>query len=180
MEKHIVPALDSVGREYEAKRLFLPQLIKSADAAKAAFERLKAALASSPQKDVETALGPIVLCTVYGDVHDIGKNIVKVILENYNFKVVDLGKDVPPEQVVAAVRESDARVVGLSALMTTTVASMKDTIERVRSECPGVKVLVGGAVLTPDLARFTGADFYARDAMESVRIASELLKDKGA
>ena len=180
VEKHVVPALDSVGREYEAKRLFLPQLIKSADAAKAAFERLKAALASSPQKDAETALGPIVLCTVYGDVHDIGKNIVKVILENYNFKVVDLGKDVPPEQVVAAVRESGARVVGLSALMTTTVASMKDTIERVRSECPGVKVLVGGAVLTPDLARFTGADFYARDAMESVRIASEVLKDAGA
>ncbi|MBR1671552.1 MAG: homocysteine S-methyltransferase family protein, partial [Fretibacterium sp.] len=178
IEGYIVPALDSVGREYEAKRLFLPQLIKAAEAAKAAFEPLKEALAAKAgqEADSPSQRGPIALATVYGDVHDIGKNIVKVILENYNFRIVDLGKDVPPERVVEAVKAGNIPVVGLSALMTTTVASMKDTIEKLRQECPGVKVIVGGAVLTPELADYAGADFYARDAMESVRIVSKLLE----
>ncbi|MCR5346919.1 MAG: homocysteine S-methyltransferase family protein [Fretibacterium sp.] len=175
IEGHIVPALDSVGREYEAKRLFLPQLIKAAEAAKAAFECLKDALAARGSAASEEAKGPIALATVYGDVHDIGKNIVKVILENYNFKVLDLGKDVPPDRVVEAVKAGNIPIVGLSALMTTTVASMKETICQLRRECPHVKVIVGGAVLTPDLAEYAGADFYARDAMESVRIASKIL-----
>ncbi len=177
VEKHIVPALDSVGREYEAKRLFLPQLIKSADAAKAAFDCLKDALSGSQPEAKGPARGKIALATVYGDVHDIGKNIVKVILENYNFHVLDLGKDVPPERVVSAVKEANIPVVGLSALMTTTVASMKETIEGLRRECPSVKVIAGGAVLTPDLARYAGADFYARDAMEGVRIVSRLYEE---
>ena len=174
IERHIVPALDAVGRDYEAKRLFLPQLIKSAEAAKAAFECLRERLASAPQDASEAPGEPIALATVYGDVHDIGKNIVKVILENYNFRVLDLGKDVPPERVVAEIKRNGIRIVGLSALMTTTVASMKDTIELLRRECPEVKVIVGGAVLTPDLARYVGADHYARDAMESVRIATRI------
>ena len=174
IERHIVPALDAVGRDYEAKRLFLPQLIKSAEAAKAAFECLRERLASEPQDASEAPGEPIALATVYGDVHDIGKNIVKVILENYNFRVLDLGKDVPPERVVAEIKRNGIRIVGLSALMTTTVASMKDTIELLRRECPEVKVIVGGAVLTPDLARYVGADHYARDAMESVRIATRI------
>ena len=173
IERHIVPALDAVGRDYEAKRLFLPQLIKSAEAAKAAFERLRERLAAGSRE--EAAPGePIALATVYGDVHDIGKNIVKVILENYNFRVFDLGKDVPPERVVAEVKRNGIRIVGLSALMTTTVASMKDTIEKLRRECPEVKVIVGGAVLTPDLAKYVDADHYARDAMEAVRIATQI------
>ena len=177
VEKHIVPALDAVGRDYEAKRLFLPQLIKSAEAAKAAFECLRERLASGPKGGDEVPGVPIALATVYGDVHDIGKNIVKVILENYNFRVLDLGKDVPPDQLVAEVKRNGIRIVGLSALMTTTVASMKETIEGLRRECPEVKVIVGGAVLTPDLARYVDADHYARDALEAVRIATRISSD---
>ena len=172
VEGHIVPALDAVGRDYEAKRLFLPQLIKSAEAAKAAFECLRERLASGARDEAQGER--IALATVYGDVHDIGKNIVKVILENYNFRVLDLGKDVPPDRLVSEVKRNGIRIVGLSALMTTTVASMKDTIEKLRRECPEVKVIVGGAVLTPDLARYVDADHYARDAMEAVRIATQI------
>ena len=116
----------------------------------------------------------LVIATVYGDIHDIGKNIVRVILENYNFDVTDLGRDVPPERVAEAVRGTGAKIVGLSALMTTTVASMKDTIALLRRECPDVKIIVGGAVLTPHLAEYAGADYYAKDAMETVRIAEKL------
>ena len=123
IERYIVPALDAVGRDYEAKRLFLPQLIKSAEAAKAAFECLRERLASAPQDASEAPGEPIALATVYGDVHDIGKNIVKVILENYNFRVLDLGKDVPPERVVAEIKRNGIRIVGLSALMTSSVFS---------------------------------------------------------
>ena len=177
VEKHIVPALDAVGKDYEARRLFLPQLIKSAEAAKAAFECLRERLASGPKGGDEVPGVPIALATVYGDVHDIGKNIVKVILENYNFRVLDLGKDVPPDQLVAEVKRNGIRIVGLSALMTTTVASMKETIEGLRRECPEVKVIVGGAVLTPDLARYVDADHYARDALEAVRIATRISSD---
>lgn len=171
IEKYIVPALDLVGKDYESGKLFLPQLIKSAEAAKSAFENLS----FSPQSDNNAGFKiKVALATVYGDVHDIGKNIVKTIFENYNFEVMDLGKDVPPEKIIQAVKENQIQIVGLSALMTTTVASMKDTIEKLRVSCPEVKIIVGGAVLTPELAKFAGADYYARDAMEGVRIVSSL------
>ena len=172
IENNIVPALDEVGKDYEAKKLFLPQLIKSAEAAKSAFEVLSLSMEKSDEAG--KAKGPVILATVYGDVHDIGKNIVKTIFENYNFDVIDLGKDVPPEKIVEAVEKGRANIVGLSALMTTTVASMKDTITKLKASCPDVKVIAGGAVLTPELAKYAGADFYARDAMEGVRILEEL------
>ena len=178
IEGPLMAGMDVVGDLFGNGKMFLPQVVKSARVMKQSVAYLEPFINATKQKG--SSNGKVVIATVKGDVHDIGKNIVKVILENYNFRVLDLGKDVPPERIVAEVKRNGIRIVGLSALMTTTVASMKDTIERVRSECPGVKVLVGGAVLTPDLARFTGADFYARDAMESVRIASEVLKDAGA
>ena len=170
IENYIVPALDSVGKDYETGKLFLPQLIKSAEAAKSAFE----VLASSMEKTEGKSKGSVILATVYGDVHDIGKNIVRTIFENYNFEVIDLGKDVPAEKIVEAVANGRANVVGLSALMTTTVASMKDTIAKLKTACPDVKVIAGGAVLTPELAEYAGADFYARDAMEGIRILESL------
>ncbi len=173
IEQNIVPALDSVGKDYESGKLFLPQLIKSAEAAKSAFEVLSEAM--SKEDSSGKSKGPVLLATVYGDVHDIGKNIVRTIFENYNFDVIDLGKDVPPDKVVEAVKRDDVHVVGLSALMTTTVASMKETIEKIKASCPDVKVIAGGAVLTPELAKYAGADYYARDAMEGVRIVSSLL-----
>ncbi|MBR0257623.1 MAG: cobalamin-dependent protein, partial [Synergistaceae bacterium] len=174
IERHIVPALDVVGKDYEAGRLFLPQLIKSAEAAKSAFSVLSLNVEKS--EDSGKAKGPVILATVYGDIHDIGKNIVRTIFENYNFDVVDLGKDVPPEKIVEAVIQRGANVVGLSALMTTTVASMKETITKLKESCPDVKVIAGGAVLTPELSRYAGADYYARDAMEGVRILTGLLE----
>ena len=174
IENNIVPALDSVGKSYEAGKLFLPQLIKSAEAAKSAFEVLS--LNMDKTESSGKAKGPVILATVYGDVHDIGKNIVRTIFENYNFDVIDLGKDVAPEKIVEAVTSRGVNVVGLSALMTTTVASMKETIAKLKASCPNVKVIAGGAVLTPELASYAGADFYAKDAMEGVRILSELLE----
>ena len=173
IENNIVPALDSVGKSYESGKLFLPQLIKSAEAAKSAFEVLS--LNMDKAESAGKAKGPVILATVYGDIHDIGKNIVRTIFENYNFDVVDLGKDVPPEKIVDAVISRGANVVGLSALMTTTVASMKETITKLKESCPAVKVIAGGAVLTPELANYAGADYYAKDAMEGVRIVSSLL-----
>lgn len=173
IENNIVPALDSVGKNYEAGKAFLPQLIKSAEAAKSAFEVLSQAMQNESSSG--KSKGPVLLATVYGDVHDIGKNIVRTIFENYNFDVIDLGKDVPPEKVVEAVKRDDVHVVGLSALMTTTVTSMKDTIAKIKASCPDVKVIAGGAVLTPELAEYAGADYYAKDAMEGVRILTGLL-----
>ena len=173
IEERIVPALNEVGKLYEEQVIFLPQLIKSAEAAKVAFEVLQGELTKvSHEPNLEKTT--VVLATVFGDIHDIGKNIVKVIMENYNFKVVDLGKDVPIETVVEAAKKWQVKVVGLSALMTTTVGSMKDTIAALRKEVPDVKVIVGGAVLTSELAEYVGADYYAKDAMETVRIASKL------
>ena len=174
VEKTLIPALDAVGRDYEAQKIYLPQLIKSADAAKAALEVVKGVLAGD-QGGAPRSGPKVIVATVYGDVHDIGKNIVKVIMENYNFDVIDLGKDVLSDAIVAAVKKTGAAVVGLSALMTTTVASMKETIAALRRECPEVRVIVGGAVLTPDLARHVGADRYARDAMDTVRAVEEFL-----
>ncbi|MDD4159432.1 MAG: homocysteine S-methyltransferase family protein [Synergistaceae bacterium] len=169
IENDIIPSLDSVGREYESHAIFLPQLMKSAEAAKASFELLRSIIAREGTS-VSEERAKMVIATVHGDIHDIGKNIVKVIMENYNFRMIDLGKDVPPEKVVEAVKEHDAGIVGLSALMTTTVSSMKTTVDLLRKECPGVKVIVGGAVLTDPLAEYVGADHYAKDAMEAVRI----------
>lgn len=170
IENELVPALDEVGKNYEAQKIFLPQLIKSAEAAKSAFDALRGSLAAHGETP-RTASKKIVIATVYGDIHDIGKNIVKVIMENYNFDVIDLGRDVPAKAVVEAAIKNGAGIVGLSALMTTTVASMRETIELLRRECPRVKIIVGGAVLTQSLAEHIGADYFARDAMETVRIA---------
>lgn len=170
----LIPALDRVGAAFETGKLFLPQLIQSATAAQAGFEEVKRVLAS--RKSGETvSKGRIVLATVKGDIHDIGKNIVKVILENYGYDILDLGRDVPPETVVQAVRETGAPLVGLSALMTTTVASMAETIRQLRSEGLPCRIMVGGAVLTEAYAKEIGADFYAKDAKASADIAKQIL-----
>ena len=178
INEHIVPALDAVGERFEKKTLFLPQLLMSAEAAKAGFEAIKEHLAAQGGGAAVKGL-TVVIATVKGDVHDIGKNIVKVLLENYGFRVVDLGKDVPPETVLEAVREHHAQLVGLSALMTTTVGAMKETIELLHREAPGVKIMVGGAVLTQEYADSIGADFYGKDAMASVRYTSALAEELG-
>lgn len=174
IEEKIVPALDEVGNLYEKQMIFLPQLIKSAESAKVAFEVIQERLSQGNEEKVEQHKKKIILATVFGDIHDIGKNIVKVIMENYNFQVIDLGKDVAKEKVLEAVKKEEAYIVGLSALMTTTVNSMKETITLLKKETPHVKVIVGGAVLNPELSTYVGADFYAKDAMETVRIASTL------
>ena len=176
IEGHIIPALNSIGNAYEAKTAFLPQLLMSAEAAKAAFEKIKQTL---PKGDSSTGERiKIVMATVKGDIHDIGKNIVSTILSNYGYTIVDLGKDVTPERVLDAVIEENAQYVGLSALMTTTVPSMQATIKLLRKSAPQVKIMVGGAVLTEDYARKIGADAYAKDAMEAVRVLKGWSKDK--
>ena len=174
VQTEIIPALDIVGQGFEKKTTYLPQLLMAAEAAKAAFEVIKAR--ASRTDTAETAEGkmPVVLATVKGDIHDIGKNIVKLLLENYGYPVTDLGRDVPPETVVEAVVKLHAPLVGLSALMTTTVPAMEETIRALREHAPWCKVVVGGAVLTPEYAAAIGADRYAADAMETVRYAEEL------
>ena len=167
----IVPALEVVGRGFESGKMFLPQLLMAAEAAGAAFDVVRAAMPPQAAGDVK---GPIVMATVEGDIHDIGKNICRALLENYGFKVIDLGRDVSPEAVVAAAKREKARLVGLSALMTTTVGSMEQTVRMVHDEVPGCLVVVGGAVLTADYASKMGADHYAKDAMGLVRYAEKL------
>jgi len=171
IDGELIPALNAVGKGFESGALFLPQLLMSAGAAKAAFEVLRAAIGDASEK---SAKKPVVLATVKGDIHDIGKNIVKALLQNYGFFVVDLGKDVPPEDVVKAAREHNARLVGLSALMTTTVPAMEETIKMIRAAGIPCRVVVGGAVLNGDCARAIGADCYAKDAMATVRFAQEV------
>ena len=173
VDQVLIPALDKVGADFEAGRVFLPQLIQSAGAAQAAFEVIREKLSGQPGQ--EKGKAPIVLATVKGDIHDIGKNIVKVLLENYGYPVIDLGRDVDPKRVLQAVREHKAPLVGLSALMTTTLGSMADTIQLLRQEGVPCKVVVGGAVLTPEYAQQIGADFYARDAKESVDVARQVI-----
>lgn len=173
IQTQLVPALDEVGKGFEEGTLFLPQLLMSADAAKAAFEVLKSGFADQAQT-TEAEKHKIVIATVQGDIHDIGKNIVKVLLENYGFEVVDLGKDVPPERILEVAQREQVRLVGLSALMTTTVESMARTIALLHREYPACKIMVGGAVLTQDYADRIGADFYSKDAMGSVRYAEKL------
>lgn len=173
---YLIPALDHVGKGFEKGTVFLPQLLMSAEAAKAAFGILKERIAGSGEQEEKKE--KVVLATVKGDIHDIGKNIVKVLLENYSFDVVDLGKDVPPETVLEAVKAQDIRLVGLSALMTTTVASMEETICLLKKEAPECKVMVGGAVLNQEYADMIGADFYGKDAMQSVYYAQRVLQQK--
>ena len=167
INEKIIPALDEVGKGFENKTVYLPQLLMSAEAASRAFEAVKEKMGDSKTE----SKGKIVLATVKGDIHDIGKNIVKVLMENYGFEVIDLGKDVAPESILEAVKQSGAELVGLSALMTTTVEHMKATVELLKKEAPEVKTIVGGAVLTKEYADMIGATCYAKDAMDGVRIA---------
>ena len=169
-----IPVLDEVGAKFERGELFLPQLMASAEAVKVGFDTVKACVPAGAAQDK----GDIVLATVKGDIHDIGKNIVKMLLENYGYRVHDLGRDVAPEAVLECVQATGARLVGLSALMTTTVRSMEQTVELLHREAPGVKVMVGGAVLTPEYAATMGAEYYAKDAAESARIAGEFFAGK--
>ena len=171
VDEALIPALDIVGAKYEKGTLFLPQLLQAASAAQSAFEEIKTAIAQKGEGS--TSKGRIVLATVKGDVHDIGKNIVRVILENYGFEVLDLGRDVPVETVVDTVREKDVHLVGLSALMTTTLKSMEETIAALHAAQLDCKIMVGGAVLTPEYAEKIGADWYAKDAKRSADIAKE-------
>lgn len=172
IQEHLIPALNIVGKGFEEGTVFLPQLLMSADAAKNAFSVIKDYMASEGSS--ESKKDKVILATVKGDIHDIGKNIVKVLLENYGFEVIDLGKDVPPEKIVQTALEEDVKLVGLSALMTTTVVSMEETIKMLREKAPFCKVMVGGAVLNQEYSDMIGADFYGKDAMQSVYYAQEL------
>jgi len=173
INEHLIPALDKAGKDYEEQKTFLPQLLMSAEAAKAAFEALT--LKMSKQGSVQQKRGKVVLATVKGDIHDIGKNIVKILLENYNFEVIDLGKNVEPSLVLETVLKENITLAGLSALMTTTVVFMEETIKLLKDKAPDCLVMVGGAVLNESYANKIGADFYAKDAISSVRYAEEKL-----
>lgn len=175
IQEELIPALNIVGEGFEKGTIFLPQLLMSADAAKIAFSVMKDVLAKLGQEEKKKE--KIILATVKGDIHDIGKNIVKVLLENYGFDVVDLGKDVAPERIVECAVKEGIRLVGLSALMTTTVISMEETIRQLRESKPDCKVMVGGAVLNQEYADMIGADFYGRDAMQSVHYAQSLFQE---
>jgi 5-methyltetrahydrofolate--homocysteine methyltransferase len=173
VENHLIPALDKVGEGYEKGKVFLPQLLSAAQAAQSVFEVIKTSIAKSGGSPVKK--GKLVIATVQGDIHDIGKNIVKTVLENYGYEVIDLGRDVPPETIVNTVTEQNIRLVGLSALMTTTLPAMEETIRQLR-ELPDPPVtFVGGAVVTPEYAKQMGADYYSKDARESVEIARKVL-----
>jgi len=169
VDKYLIPSLNIVGKKYESGEIFLPQLIQSAETVKKSFEVIKSKMIDNKEENISK--GKILLATVYGDIHDIGKNIVKVLLENYCFEVIDMGKDVPAEEILKKVKEEDIKLVGLSALMTTTVKNMEDTIKLLRENNVDCKIMVGGAVLTNSYAKMIGADFYASDARQGVKIA---------
>ena len=173
VNEHLIPALDAVGVRYEKKEIYLPQLINAATASQCAFEEIRRAVNSSGMESISK--GKIILATVKGDVHDIGKNIVKVVLENYGYQVFDLGKDVPVETVVETAIKEQVRLIGLSALMTTTLKSMEETIQALHESGHECKIMVGGAVVSADYAKQIHADYYARDAKESADIAKEVL-----
>ena len=173
INQELIPALDVVGKGFEKGTVFLPQLLMSAEAAKAAFDVIKQQMADSGV--VQEKKGKIILATVKGDIHDIGKNIVKVLLENYSYDVIDLGRDVPPETIVETALAQQVKLVGLSALMTTTVPSMEETIRQLNAADPTIKVMVGGAVLTQEYADTIHADAYCKDAMASVNYAGQVL-----
>lgn len=166
----LIPSLDKVGKDFETNKVFLPELLMSAETASICFSVLKKEF---EKNSVENKKGKILIATVKGDIHDIGKNIVKVMLESYGYEVVDLGKDVKPETVLKTVKEQNIRLVGLSALMTTTVPAMEETIKLLKADNPDVTVMVGGAVLTEEYAEMIGADYYGKDAMSSVRFAEK-------
>lgn len=172
VNEYLIPALDNVGRGFEKGKIFLPQMLQAATAAQAGFEVIKTRLAASDRESV--SLGDVVIATVKGDIHDIGKNIVKVIMENYGYKMIDLGRDVPAEKIVDTVKAKNIKLVGLSALMTTTLKSMEETIAAVKQAAPDCMIMVGGAVLTEDYAGKIGADYYCSDAMKSVEAAQEV------
>lgn len=176
IDGNIVPALNIVGKSFETGKMFLPQLLMSAEASSAAFEVIKKTLEKANIKSAPK--GTIVMATVKGDVHDIGKNIVRALLENYSFKVIDLGRDVAPEAIVECALKNKCRVVGLSALMTTTVGFMEETIKQLKAADPEIKTLVGGAVLTQEYADEIGATWYAKDAMASVRICERFFEEE--
>ncbi len=176
INQELIPALDVVGKGFEKGTVFLPQLLMSAEAAKAAFDVIKQQMADSGV--VQEKKGKIILATVKGDIHDIGKNIVKVLLENYSYDVIDLGRDVPPETIVETALAQQVKLVGLSALMTTTVPSMEETIRQLNAADPTIKVMVGGAVLTQEYADTIHADAYCKDAMASVNYAGQVLGRK--
>ena len=177
IQEGIVPALEDVGSGFETGKVFLPQLLMSADAAGAAFDAVKKAMASNPNGEQKRKGKPIVIATVKGDIHDIGKNIVRALLENYGFDVIDLGRDVAPEKIVETAKKTNAMMVGLSALMTTTVGAMAETIRLLRKENLPCKICVGGAVVTQEYADEIGAHFYAKDAMRAVRFAETLIDE---
>ncbi|HLR21838.1 MAG TPA: homocysteine S-methyltransferase family protein [Tissierellaceae bacterium] len=174
INKYLIPGLDIVGEKYEKGIIFLPQLIQSAETVKASFEVLKEVLIKESNTNISK--GKILLATVKGDVHDIGKNIVKILLENYNYQVYDLGKDVSTEEIVEKVLKEDIKLVGLSALMTTTVKSMEDTITELKRVNPDIKIMVGGAVLNEEYSDMIGADFYCNDGKMAVEIAQKILE----
>lgn len=174
VQEYLIPALDAVGKDYEAGKIFLPQLMRSAEAAKKGFEAINEHIAATGDGNYEKK-GPVVIATVKGDVHDIGKNIVKTVMENYGYDVIDLGKDVPPAEIVDAVVSTGAKLVGLSALMTTTVKAMEETIARLKAAGCNSPVMVGGAVLTAEFSQEIGADFYAKDAQAAVEIARKVI-----
>lgn len=176
VNEDLIPALDKVGRKYESGEIFLPQLIQAAETVKVAFEIIKGRLILN-DKESSVGKGKIILATVQGDIHDIGKNIVKVILENYGYDIIDLGKDVKVEKVVEEALKNDVKLVGLSALMTTTVKSMEKTIEELSNNGFKGYIMVGGAVVTEEYAKKIGADYYAKDANDSVKIAKEVFKN---
>lgn len=175
VNEYLIPALDKVGKGFEKGTIFLPQMLQAAMAAQAGFDVIKEHLAASDKETV--SLGEVVIATVKGDIHDIGKNIVKVIMDNYGYKMIDLGRDVPAETIVEVVVQKNIKLVGLSALMTTTLKSMEDTIKAINEAAPDCKVMVGGAVLTEDYAAEIGADYYCKDAMKSVEAAQEVFDE---
>jgi 5-methyltetrahydrofolate--homocysteine methyltransferase len=176
VENAVIPALEEIGKGFESGKVFLPQLLMSADAAGAAFDAVRGALDKTPSA---VRGRPIVIATVKGDIHDIGKNIVRALLENYGFDVIDLGRDVAPETVIEAARNANAMMIALSALMTTTVGAMAETVALAKASGLHCQTCVGGAVVTQDYADEIGADFYAKDAMRTVRFAESLIGGRG-
>jgi 5-methyltetrahydrofolate--homocysteine methyltransferase len=172
IDNELIPALDRVGQGFESGTVFLPQLLMSAEAAKAAFEVIKESMKDTPQ----AVKAKVILATVKGDIHDIGKNIVKVMLENYGYDVIDLGKDVPPEVIVDAALRDNVKLVGLSALMTTTLPAMERTIRLLKESGCTARTVVGGAVVTPGYAKEIGADYYAKDAKATVDAARKVYR----
>jgi 5-methyltetrahydrofolate--homocysteine methyltransferase len=176
VQQELIPALEQTGEKYEQGKVFLPQLLSAAQAAQAAFEEIRGSLLKKGGQSADR--GELIMATVQGDIHDIGKNIVITVLENYGYRVWDLGKDVPPETIVREAREKGIRLVGLSALMTTTLPAMAETVRQLKELPDPPTVMVGGAVVTAEYARSIGADYYARDVRESVKITQAVFGAK--